>query len=66
MLEALSSEFRAGVPWEDLHTDDLVIITDSLEECTGRRLMGRSHGGEEFEAKRKKDKGHDMWYRPGP
>ena len=38
MLEALSNEFRAGVPWEDLYADDLVIIADSLEECV-RRLL---------------------------
>ena len=25
--------FGAGVPWEDLYADDLVIIADSLEEC---------------------------------
>ena len=25
MLEAVSREFRAGVPWEDLYADDLVI-----------------------------------------
>ena len=30
VLEALSREFRAGVPWEDLYADDLVIIADSL------------------------------------
>ena len=33
VLEALSQEFRSGVPWEDLYADDLVIITESLEEC---------------------------------
>ena len=32
VLEALSREFRAGVPLEDLHADDLVIIADSLEK----------------------------------
>ena len=37
-LEVLSHEFRAGVPWEDLYADDLVIIADSLEECV-RRLL---------------------------
>ena len=36
VLEALSSEFRAGVPWKDLYADDLVIIADSLEECARR------------------------------
>ena len=39
VLEALSREFRAGVPWEDLYTDDLVIIADSLEECVRRLLI---------------------------
>ena len=34
----LSREFRSGVPWEDLYADDLVIITESLEECV-RRLL---------------------------
>ena len=38
MLEALSHEFRFGVPWEDLYADDLVIIAESLEECV-RRLL---------------------------
>ena len=38
VLEALSGEFRSGVPWEDLYADDLVIIVESLEECV-RRLL---------------------------
>ena len=38
VLEALSGEFRSGVPQEDLYADDLVIIADSLEECV-RRLL---------------------------
>ena len=36
VLEALSREFRYGVPWEDLYADDLVIIAESLEECVRR------------------------------
>ena len=39
VLEALSREFRAGVPWEDLYADDLVIIADSQEECVRRLLI---------------------------
>ena len=39
VLEALSREFRAGVPWEDLYADDLVIIANSLEECVRRLLI---------------------------
>ena len=31
VLEALSCEFRCGVPWEDFYADDLVIIAESLE-----------------------------------
>ena len=38
VLEALSWEFRCGVPWEDLYANDLVIIAESLEECV-RRLL---------------------------
>ena len=38
VLEALSREFRYGVPWEDLYADDLVIIAESLKECV-RRLL---------------------------
>ena len=41
MLEALSSEFRCGVPWENLYADDLVIIAESLEECVRRLLTWR-------------------------
>ena len=33
VLEALSSEFRTGVPWELLYADDLALIVESLEEC---------------------------------
>ena len=62
VLEALSREFQAGVPLEDLYADDLVIITDSLEEYD----MERSHGEEGVEGKCRKDKGHDLWYRSGP
>ena len=39
MLEAFSREFLAGVPWEDLYADDLVIIADSLEKCVLRLLI---------------------------
>ena len=31
--------FGAGVPWEDLYADYLVIIADSLEECIRRLLI---------------------------
>ena len=38
VLEALSLEFSSGVPGEDLCADDLIIITESLEECVRRFL----------------------------
>ena len=31
-LEALSREFRTGLPWELLYADDLVLMADSIEE----------------------------------
>ena len=62
VLEALSREFHSGVPWEDLYADDLVIIAESLEECVRRLLTWK----EAMESKCRKDKDHDLWYRPGP
>ena len=37
VLEALSREFRSGIPWEDFYADDFVIISESLEDfdCVG-------------------------------
>ena len=67
VLEALSREFRAGVPWEDLYADDLVIIADSLEECVRRLLIWKEAMEKKgLRVKCRKDKGHDLWYRPGP
>ena len=39
VLDALSCEFWAGVPWEDLYADDRVIIADCLEECVSWLLI---------------------------
>ena len=39
LLEALPCDFQAGVPWEDLYANDLVINADSLEECVRRLLI---------------------------
>ena len=62
MLEALSHEFRCGVPWEDLYADDLVIIAESLEECVRRLLTWKEAMAE---SKCRKDKDHDLWYGAG-
>ena len=32
VLEALSREFRTGLPWELLYAEDLVLMADSIEE----------------------------------
>ena len=32
VLEALSRQFRTGVPWDLLYADDLAVMADSLEE----------------------------------
>ena len=46
VLEALSREFRCGIPWEELYADDLVIIAESLEECV-RRILAWKEAMEE-------------------
>ena len=35
-LKALSREFCTYMPWEIIYADDLVVITDSLEECIAK------------------------------
>ena len=49
---------------EDLYANDLVIIADCLEECVRRLLIWKE--AMEKKGKCKKDKGHGLWYRPGP
>ena len=36
VLEALSHEFSIRVPWELLHNDDLLLITNSQEKCISK------------------------------
>ena len=59
----MSHEFQAGVTWEDLYAEYPVIIADSLKEALD---IERSHGEKGVEGKCRKDKGHDLWFRPGP
>ena len=69
MLEALSCECRAGVPWENL-------FAVSSCHCHHCRLLGRmcqkaadlegGHGEEGAESERRKDQDYDLWYRTGP
>ena len=50
VLEALSREFRSGVPWEDLYVDDLFIIAELLRNVSGAFDMERSNGEERTES----------------
>ena len=63
VLEALSREFRSGVPWEDLYADDLVITWGMCQEALE---LERSNGEERTESKCRKDKDHDLRYGTGP
>ena len=65
VLEALSCKFRSGFPREDFLADDLGIITESLEECVRRLLTWKEAMEEKGLSKCRKDKDHDLWYRPG-
>ena len=66
VLEALPREFRSGVPWEDLYTNDLVIIAESFEEYVRRLLTLKDAMEEKGQSKCRKDDDHDLWYGPGP
>ena len=66
--EALSREFRSGVPWEELYADDLVIIAKSLSNVSVFKALDleRSNGKERTESKCRKDEDHNLRYGPGP
>jgi len=36
VLEALSREFRTGIPWELRYADDLALVADTLEGCLAK------------------------------
>ena len=42
-LEALSREFRTGCQWELFYADDLVIISDSIDDLTARVSSWKDH-----------------------
>ena len=65
VLEALSREFRSGVPWEDLYADDLVIIAESFKECV-RRLLTWKEAMEKKGLRVNAGKMKIMQYGPGP
>ena len=52
--------------WEDLYTNDLVIISESLEECVRRLLIWKEAMEEKGLSKCRKDENDDLWYGPGP
>ena len=65
ILEALSREFRTGVPWELLYADDLALIPESLEECIAKFEAWKSgieSKGLHVNSKKVK---FMAWYRPG-
>ena len=67
LLEALSCEFQAEVPWEELYADDLVIIADShgrMHQKAADLEGGYREEGALSECR--EDQDHDLWYRTGP
>ena len=65
--EAFFRDFHTGMPWELLYVDDLVLITDTKEECISKLMVWKA-GMEikELHVKMKKTKflvsgdGHDV------
>ena len=60
VLEALSQEFKAGVPWEELYANDPVIIVESLKECIETTDMAKCHGRRGSQGQCRQDKDHDL------
>ena len=42
---ALSQQFRTGCPWENLYADDLIIISESMEELSKKLILWTSRQG---------------------
>ena len=61
VLEALSRQFRTGVPLELLYADNLAVMADSLEECICKvEGMERGHGTQGTESHHEEDKAHGL------
>ena len=45
VLEALSQDFPTECPWENLYADDLVIISESLEESQEKLILKKTNMG---------------------
>ena len=45
ITEAPSQEFRTGCPWENLYADDLVVITESLDELQQNLILWTTNTG---------------------
>ena len=61
VLEALSHQFRTGVPGEALYAEDLAVMADSMEECIARvKGMDRGHRTQETESQHEEDDDHGL------
>ena len=58
-LEALSKEFKSGLPWEMLYADELVIIPESLVELEEGYLTWKE---QRSESKYRTDKDNEVWH----
>ena len=64
-MEALSEEFRAGLPWELLYADDLALIAESIRDLERQYVtQKRDNGSKGPSCQCKKDKGVGL--QPGP
>ena len=64
-LEALSREFKSGLPWETLYADDLVIIAESLAELEERYLTWKNNTDSKGlkESQHRKNKDNEVWHK---
>ena len=58
VLEALSREFREGLPMELLHADDLVLIAETKELLLKKVRIWKGRGKEGSESECWEDKSH--------
>ena len=62
VMEAISREFRVGLPWEQLYADDLAVIAETEEELIKRLNEWKDNVERKgMRVSMKKNEGYDKW-----
>ena len=63
VLEALSRQFRSGLPWEMLYVDDFVIIAESGRALGKTFDIEKQHREQRPESQNRTEKDNELWHK---